>query len=56
VRESGQAVLAQASPKAYQAEGKAQLLPGIVRSYPALAEGRIFLRNETTLAAYSIAA
>ncbi len=53
VRESGEAVVAPASPAAYSVEGKAQLLPGVVRSYPAAADGRLFLRNGDTLAAYS---
>jgi outer membrane protein assembly factor BamB len=56
VRESGEAVIAPAKPDAYRPESKAQLLPGTVRSYPAVADGRLFLRNEKTLAAYSISA
>jgi outer membrane protein assembly factor BamB len=54
LRESGEAVIAAASPKSYQALSKAQLLPGVVRSYPGLAGGRIYLRNEHTLAAYRL--
>ncbi len=54
VRESGEAVLAAANPESYKPVGKAQLLPGVVRSYPAVAEGRLFIRNENTLAAYSL--
>jgi hypothetical protein len=30
------------------------LLPGIVRAYPAFAEGRLFVRNGDTLAAFKI--
>jgi outer membrane protein assembly factor BamB len=54
LRESGEAVIAPAVPEGYRAESKAQLLPKVVRSYPAIANGRIYLRNETTLAAYSL--
>ena len=48
-------MLAPAVPTGYRPESKARLLPGVVRSYPAIANGRIFLRNEKTLAAYGIA-
>ena len=54
VREDGEGVLAAASPKAYQPETKARLLPGVVRSYPAVAGDRLYLRNEKTLSAYSL--
>jgi len=55
VKESGEAVTAPAKPDAFRPDAKAQLLPAVVRSYPALAEGKLFVRNVTTLAAYSIA-
>ncbi len=54
MRESGEAVIADANPAAYKVETKAQLLPAVVRSYPAIAAGRVFIRNEKTLAAYPI--
>jgi outer membrane protein assembly factor BamB len=54
VRERGEALLADASPDAFRPLEKAQLLPGVVRAYPALADGRLFVRNEKTLAAYSL--
>jgi outer membrane protein assembly factor BamB len=53
VRESGEAVLARANPKAFAPLSKAQLLPGVLRSYPAIAGGKIFVRNEKQLAAYA---
>ena len=56
VRESGEALLASASPDGFRPLDKAQLLPGVVRAYPALAGGCLYLRNEKTLAAYSLAA
>jgi outer membrane protein assembly factor BamB len=53
-RESGELVLAPASPKAFQPAARAQLIPGIVRAYPALSAGTLFVRNENTLAAFSL--
>jgi outer membrane protein assembly factor BamB len=54
VRENGEALLAPASPEGFRALEKAQLLPGAVRAYPALADGCLYVRNEKTLAAYSL--
>ena len=54
VREDGEGVIAIATPEAYRPQSKAQLLARVVRSYPAIADGRIYLRNENTLAAYSL--
>jgi hypothetical protein len=54
VRENGELVVAAASPKAFQSGLKIQLLPAVVRSYPAVADGRIYVRNEKTLAGYTL--
>jgi hypothetical protein len=54
VRESGEFLTAPASPRAFQPANKATLLPATIRAYPAFAGGRIFVRNEKTLAAYSL--
>jgi outer membrane protein assembly factor BamB len=54
VREDGEALLAAASPQAFRPQTKARLLPAVVRSYPAVADGRVYLRNEKTLIAYSL--
>jgi len=54
VRESGEADIADASPKSFQSMAKLQLLPAVIRSYPALANGLLFVRNENTLAAWDI--
>lgn len=54
VRENGEAVTAPASPGGFKPDSKAQLLPAVIRSYPAISGGRIFIRNERSLAAYSI--
>ena len=55
VRETGEAVMARATPKLFEPASKAQLLPGVIRSYPAIADGRIVVRNEKQVAAYAIA-
>ena len=54
LRESGELVMAPATPDGFRPMGKAQLLPGVVRSYPALAEGILYLRNEKAMAAVSL--
>jgi lipoprotein NlpI len=56
LRENGEAVLAPAVPSGFNPEARAQLLPGVVRSYPAISDGRVYLRNEKTLAAYDLSA
>jgi outer membrane protein assembly factor BamB len=48
-RESGELVLAEASPAAYKVISQTKALPGTVRSYPAIANGRYYVRNEKTL-------
>ena len=53
VRESGEGIIAPARPDAYKPESKAQLLPATVRSYPAVADSKVYVRNEGTLAAYA---
>jgi outer membrane protein assembly factor BamB len=54
IRENGELVLAPASPKEFRPIAHAQLLPAIVRSYPALADGRLYVRNERTLACFEV--
>ncbi|HXR45473.1 MAG TPA: PQQ-binding-like beta-propeller repeat protein, partial [Pseudolysinimonas sp.] len=49
VRESGEMVLAQASPRAFRPLARAQVLPGVVRPLPAIADGFVYVRNENTL-------
>jgi len=53
-RESGELALAPASPKAFRFNARAQLIKGVVRAYPALANGRYYVRNERELAAYDL--
>ena len=54
VRESGELVIAEASPDAFRVLGRAELLPGVVRAYPALANGHLYVRNERTLACFNL--
>lgn len=54
MRESGELALAPVSPKAFRFNSRAQLLRGVVRAYPALANGRYYVRNERQLAAFDL--
>jgi outer membrane protein assembly factor BamB len=54
VRESGELVIAEASPKAFRILARAPLVPATVRAYPALADGKLYVRNERTLACFSL--
>ena len=54
LRESGELVIAEASPEAFRVLGRAELLPGVVRAYPALANGHLYVRNERTLACFKL--
>lgn len=55
MRESGELVLAEASPAGFTPLARARLLPGVVRAYPALANGRFYVRNQDTLLAVALA-
>jgi outer membrane protein assembly factor BamB len=48
-REGGELILAGASPQAFKPIARAQILQGVVRPYPALADGLLYVRNENTL-------
>ena len=54
LREGGELVLAEASPDAFRPIARAQLLPGTVRAYPALADGFLYVRNQNTLASFDL--
>jgi outer membrane protein assembly factor BamB len=54
IRESGELLLAPASPRAFGPTARAQVLPGVVRAYPAIADGVVYLRNENTLVALDL--
>jgi outer membrane protein assembly factor BamB len=49
VRENGELVLAAASPDGFTPVARAQILPGTVRAYPAIAGGLLYVRNDNTL-------
>ena len=49
LRETGEMILAAASPDAFRPIARAQILPPTLRAYPALADGFLYVRNENTL-------
>jgi outer membrane protein assembly factor BamB len=54
VRENGELVVAEPSPRAYTGRSLGRALPPVVRAYPAVAGEMVFLRNETAIAAYRL--
>ena len=54
IRENGELIVAPATPKEFRPISRAQLLPATVRSYPALANGKLYVRNERTLACFDL--
>ncbi len=54
MRESGELMLAEATPEALRPLARARILPGVVRAYPALADGRLYARNTDTLVAVDL--
>jgi len=48
LRESGELVLADASPQAFRPIARAQILPPTLRGYPAIADGFLYVRNSDT--------
>lgn len=54
MREGGELVLAAATPAAFRQIAAAKILPGVVRAYPAIANGRMYVRNEKTLVGVSL--
>ena len=49
MRENGELVTARASAERFEPLSKAQILPGTVRAYPALADGLFYVRDQQTL-------
>jgi len=49
VRESGELILAPATPDAFKPLARAQILTGTIRAYPAISDGFVFVRNDNTL-------
>jgi hypothetical protein len=54
LRETGELVLAAASPDAFRPIAKAQILAATVRPFPALAGGILYARNEKELIAVDL--
>jgi outer membrane protein assembly factor BamB len=55
LRESGELVIAPATPQAFRPLARAQILQGTVaRPYPAIADGILYARNENTLVAVDL--
>jgi outer membrane protein assembly factor BamB len=49
VRENGELLLAPATPAGFKPTGRAKVLAGTVRAYPALDAGLLYVRNDDTL-------
>jgi outer membrane protein assembly factor BamB len=49
MREGGELILAPASPQGFKPLARAQVLPGVVRPLPAIADGFVYVRNHNTL-------
>lgn len=54
MKERGELVMAAADPKAFHAITKAQVISGTARAYPALAQGRFYVRNDNSLVCVSL--
>ena len=54
LKENGELLLVAASPQAYRLIAKARILAPTVRAYPALADGRLFVRNQKELVAVDL--
>jgi outer membrane protein assembly factor BamB len=55
VRENGELTIAPASPKEFRPSESARILGGVIRAYPAIADGRLYVRNEHTLVCVRLA-
>jgi len=49
VRENGELTIAPVSPKEFRPSESARISGGMIRAYPAIADGRLYVRNEHTL-------
>jgi outer membrane protein assembly factor BamB len=54
LRENGELVMAPATPKEFRPIAHAPILKAVVRAYPAIADGRLFARNEHTLMCFRL--
>jgi outer membrane protein assembly factor BamB len=60
VRETGELIVAAASPQAFRPLARAQILPAVIRAAPAISDGLLYVRNtdtrDTTLACFDLRA
>jgi outer membrane protein assembly factor BamB len=56
VKETGEMILAPASPDAFKPLAQAQVLPPTVRALPAISDGFVYLRNDNTLVSLDLRA
>ncbi len=54
LRESGELLIVPASPQGFRPAARATVLTGVVRPYPAIADGVLYARNENTLVALAL--
>ena len=54
VKESGELILAKATAADFRVTARAQLLAPVVRAYPALAHGRLYIRNRNELVSFDL--
>jgi len=55
LRENGELLVAPATPKGFQPSQQVRVSESpVVRAYPALSAGRLFVRSEDTLSAWKI--
>jgi outer membrane protein assembly factor BamB len=54
LRENGELVMAPATPNEFRPIAHAPILKAVVRAYPAIADGRLFARNEHTLMCFRL--
>jgi outer membrane protein assembly factor BamB len=55
MRENGELAIAPATPKEFKPSESAKILGAVVRAYPAIADGRWYVRNERTLVCVKLA-
>ncbi|HSF16213.1 MAG TPA: PQQ-binding-like beta-propeller repeat protein [Vicinamibacteria bacterium] len=54
VHESGELIIARAESDSFRPISRAQLIPGVIRAYPALSDAILYVRNSGTLAAFDL--
>jgi len=54
LKENGELLMAPITPKAFQILAKAQIISGTIRAYPAVAQGRLYVRNDNSLVCISL--